>query len=383
MAESALTRLARIDRETPAYLMAVGCMLLAIANMLVDTWVPRRLLVLVGLALLVYEALAFRSMKYEQYFLYAVGLWIAMAVTLNGVIFGEWVQESVYLPVNIAVALALCRGHVGPRTTRVIFYALAGYFTFRLLTVSSPGAIHHILTSGSANGISELMLVLCTLHYAMCYQQGRPIRVLPAVVCLLVSAMTLGRSGMAAGALLLAGVGVWDLAAEQSRRRRAAKLVLYGGVGVIAAVFLAPRIDAISFVFERFSQYGLESEGRAQIWGDYAETLRGPAVLLGHGRSDLFSGYSSVHNSYLLWHKSMGVLAVPLYLLTLLALLRALLRDRMLFLLLAPLMFRSFFDESLLPSRLYDFVYFYLVCTILVTLPPWRQPVRMPVPVEA
>jgi hypothetical protein len=375
--------LTRIDRGTPAQCLVALCIVLAILNSLVTTSVPRRLLVAVGVLLLVYEAIGFRSMKYEQYFLYLVGAWIAAAVSLNGVLYGGWVQESIYLPGNIGVALALCRGHLGRRTTAILFYGAALYFGYRLLSVPTPGAIHQILLSGSANGISGLMLILCGLHYAVSHAEGAPIRVMPAVACLFVSALTLGRSGMAAAAFLLVGVATRDLVLERNRRLLAAKVAVYAGVAIALVIVVLPRLELISFVFERFSAFGLESEGRSRIWASYGESLGGPAVLIGHGREQTFAGFTNVHNSYILWHKSMGVMAIPLYVLAALALVRALMRDRMLFVILAALLLRAFFDELLLPFRLFDFLFFYLVCSILVTLPPRRLPYQLPRPAEA
>ena len=375
--------LTHIDRAAPARFLVPLYILLSIANSLVTTSMPRRLLVLVGVLLLAYEAFGFRSMKYEQYFLYVLGAWIAAALTLNGIFFGEWVQESVYLPGNIGMALALCRGHAGRRTTMVLFYAAAAYFAYRLVTVSSPGAIHQILVLGSANGISEMMIVLCGLHYAVCRWEGAPIRVFPAVVCLLVSALALGRSGMGAAALLLVGVALRDLVLEHRRPLLAAKLVLYGGVALAIIVVVLPRLDLLSFVFERFSEFGLGSEGRDRIWAAYGESLGGVAALIGHGREENFAGFTNVHSSYILWHKSMGLMAVPLYVLAAAALVRALMRDWMLFILLAVLLLRAFFDETILPFRLHDFFFLYLLCTALVTLPPRLLPYPVPRPAEA
>ena len=210
--------LSRIGRGLPAQLLVLLYIILAIVNSLVMTSVPRRLVVLVGVLLLTYEAIGFRSMKYEQYFLYVLGAWIAAALTLNGVLFGEWVQESVYLPGNIGVALALCRGHLGRRATLVLLYGAAAYFAYRLLSVRTPAAIHQILVTGSANGISGLMIILCGLHYAVSRYEGAAIKLMPAIACLFVSALTLGRSGMGAAALLLVGVAVRDLVLERNRR---------------------------------------------------------------------------------------------------------------------------------------------------------------------
>jgi hypothetical protein len=378
-----ILRLARINSATPAQALVLLYILLAITNSLVLTSIPRRLLVLVGVGLLAYEAIGFRSMKYEQYFLYLVGGWILLGLTLNGMIFGEWVQESVYVPGNLGVALALCRGHLSPRATRAVFYTAALYFAYRLVTVSSPGAIHLILVSGSANGISELMIVLCGLHYVVSRAHGAPIRLLPGIVALFVSALTLGRSGMVAAALLLAGVAARDLVLERNGRRLAGKLVMYGGLAVAALIVAIPRLDAISFIFERFSEYGLGSEGRDRIWGAYGESLAGVATLVGHGREEAFAGYINMHSSYILWHKSLGVMAVPLYLLAALALVQALVRDWIFFIVLAALLLRASFDETVLPFRLYDFLFYYLVCTALVTLSARRGLSPVPRPVEA
>jgi hypothetical protein len=106
-------------------------------------------------------------------------------------------------------------------------------------------------------------------------------------------------------------------------------------------------------------------------------------VVVGHGRSEIFGGFTNVHNSYILWHKAMGVMAIPLYILAALALARVLVRDWMLFVITAALLLRAFFDELILPFRLYDFLFFYLVCTALVTLPPRRQAHQLLRPAEA
>jgi hypothetical protein len=267
------------------------------------------------------------------------------------------------------VALALSRGHLSRKATLLLLYGAALYFAYRLLTVSSPAAIHRILVTGSANGISGLMIILAGLHYAVARAEGSPIRLLPAIVCLGVSALTLGRSGMGAAGLLLAGVAIEDLRRERSVRRRAAKMTAYAGVAVVLGILVFPRLEALSFIFERFSEFGLGSDARERIWDAYGTTLQGLPTLTGHGREEVFAGFTNVHNSYILWHKSMGVMAIPLYLLAALALGRALIRDWMLFVILSSLLLRAFFDELILPFRLYDFLFFYLACTALITLP--------------
>ena len=62
---------------------------------------------------------------------------------------------------------------------------------------------------------------------------------------------------------------------------------------------------------------------------------------------------------------------------------RALVRDWLLFILLGALLFRSASDEVVLPFRLFDFVFYYLVCTILVTLPARRASPSLLQPAEA
>ncbi len=380
---SSLASTLAISAGTPAGALIVVYILLAIVNSLVMTQVPRRLLVLVGVLLLIYESVGFRSLRYEQYFLYLIGAWIMAGLTLNGVLFGEWVQESVYLPGNIGVALALCRGHLSRRATLVLLYGAAGYFAYRLFTVSSPTEIYKILVTGSANGISGMMIILAGLHYAVARAEDSRVRLLPAIVCLLVSALTLGRSGMAAGGLLLAGVAVEDLRRERSVGRRIGKSVVYAGAALALAILVFPRLEAISFIFERFSEFGLGSDARDRIWDAYGATLQGLPTLTGHGREQLFAGFTNVHNSYILWHKSLGVMAIPLYILTALAVGRALMRDWMLFIIFSAIMLRAFFDELILPFRLYDFLFLYLVCTVLVTLPLRRPAYALTRPAEA
>jgi hypothetical protein len=58
-------------------------------------------------------------------------------------------------------------------------------------------------------------------------------------------------------------------------------------------------------------------------------------------------------------------------------------RDWVLFVLLGALLARASFDEIILPFRLFDFVFYYLVCTVLVTLPARREPSALSQPAEA
>lgn len=77
------------------------------------------------------------------------------------------------------------------------------------------------------------------------------------------------------------------------------------------------------------------------------------------------------------------LLVVVYIVLAALALVRALMRDWMRFVIMATLLVRALFDELILPFRLDDFHLFYRVCTALVTLPPRRLPYQLPRPAEA
>jgi hypothetical protein len=358
----------RIPRARIAEGLVVLFIGLTVSNLLVTTGIPRRVLVFVGLVLLVWEALGFADMKREEHFLYLVGAWIALGLFLNGAIYGEAPQEIVYLPGNLAVALALCRHHVRARTAGLLFSAVAGYFIYRLATVFGPDDIQVILATGSANGISEVVLALCGVYYVCVHAEGGRISLLPAALALAVNSLALGRAGIVAAVLLLGGLAVRDVLRAQRLRRRVIRLMLYASCAMLAAVIVWPRLQLVLFVLERFQAYGLESEGRAVIWQAYLDRVNGPELLVGFSRSALFASVSNVHNSFLLWHKTLGALALPLYVLTVLALVLAARRDWLLFLVLAVLLLRSFFDETTLPYRLYDFLFYYLVTTVLVTM---------------
>jgi hypothetical protein len=358
----------------PAVAEVAGVVYLALAISIsfVDPSVslPRRILVVVGLGLLSFECAGFRDRVGERWFLLGLGMCVAFGLWVHGVVYGNLPVEGIYLPCNIGVALAIVRGHLRARSIGLVLLTLTAVLGARLIAAKGSLALVNVLAISSANGVSEFMIALTGTYYLCARSEGRPVRLAPALSCALLSALALGRSGIGGSLILLLGVGLAAFGGPRAVRRGWAMGLLDGGLLLGAGGFLAAHFDQIRFVLNRFQRFGIGSESRQAIWAEYLSRLQGAEVLFGFDRSAEFAGYRNVHNSYVYWHRELGILAVPLYVLTVLAIGFSAKRGVVVLSALAALLFRSFFDETILPFRLHDYAYFALVTTAFLDPSP-------------
>lgn len=359
--------------------VAVGVYItLVLANSLVPSSqsIPRRALVVVGLGILGLECFGFRSGRGERWLLLGLGLWIAIGLWVHGLVYGEMPLEGIYLPCSIGVALAIARGHVRSGTLALILAVLTLLIGQRLLAAKDAIDLYSVLATSSANGVSETMIALAATYYLCARNECRPINPLPAVATLALSALALGRSGIGASLLLLVGIILAMFWGPRPTGRRWPMRLVYLGLLVVAAGFLIRHFDQLRFIFARFNEFGLTSDARGSIRVDYLGRVHGAEALLGFDRNTTFAGYLNVHNSYLYWHRQLGVFAIPLYILTVLAVGLAPRRGLVVLTVLMGLLVRSFFDESILPFRLHDYAYFAIIATVFFD--PARAPDSAP-----
>jgi hypothetical protein len=347
--------------------VAVGLYItLVVANSLVPSSqsVPRRVLVILGLGILSLECLGFRSGRGERWFLLGLGLWIAIGLWAHGLVYGEMPFEGIYLPCSIGVALAIARGHVRSRTVALILAGLTLLIGQRLVAAKGSIDLYTVLATSSANGVSETMIALAATYYLCARIERRPISPLPAVASLVLSALALGRSGIGASLLLLLGIVAAMFIGPRLTENRWLMRGVYLALFVITAGFLIRHLDQLLFILGRFREFGLGSDARSAIRADYLSRVHGVEALVGFDGKATFAGYLNVHNSYLFWHRQLGAFAVPLYVVTVLAACLAPRRGIVVLTVLLALLFRSFFDESILPFRLHDYAFFAIIATV-------------------
>lgn len=326
-----------------------------IGNAFTTDLLMRRIAIVVGISICIVEFAVVSADARARTFLIAVGLWITIGVCWGAAYTGEFPVELGYVPGSLGIALALCSGHVSRRVSVAIVYGTGAIFIWQLSHIRTVAQLATVLQSGSANGISEIMILLTVTHYFNPRSRQAEIRLLPALVCLVVCTLTLGRSGIAASAVLVMGIAWKRVVDRPSRGRRWATVCQYTFCVAIIVAVIVPRLNLPLSVFTRFRSYGVTSEGRASVWSAYATDLNPVHVLFGFNRERVFGGFTNVHSSFLLWHKSMGIFAFGLVFVTAAALVLSLRRDRFLFLLLVVVLIRSAFDETTLPYRLLDF----------------------------
>lgn len=347
--------------------IAVGLYItLVVTNSLVPSSqsLPRRALVIVGLGILGLECFGFKAGRGERWFLLALGLWIAIGLWAHGLVYGEMPFEGIYLPCSIGVALAIARGHVRSRTLAIILSVLTLLIGQRLLAANDAIDLYSVLATSSANGVSETMIALAAVYYLCARNERRPVSPLPAVAALALSALALGRSGIAASILLLLGIALAMIRGPRPSGRQWPMHLVYLGILAVAGGFLIRHFDELRFILARFQEFGLGSDARSSIRADYLSRVRGAEAMIGFDGKATFAGYLNVHNSYLYWHRQLGAFAAPLYIVTVLAVGLAPRRGLVVFTVLLALLVRSFFDESILPFRLHDYAYFAIIATV-------------------
>ncbi|UUO13754.1 hypothetical protein [Dolichospermum heterosporum] len=274
---------------------------------------------------------------------------------------------SVNLLSQTGVALFLLRrplaGFVLP-FTYLLFGFVVAFFTYYFYNRIDPNAI---FLYASRNTVSWLLIVYSAIIYIVSDKARLKIPVLPAIMTVIFSVMSYGRSGIISSFILLIGI---LLLTFYENKKNAKFYIFITFIGILFMFFLINRSDIVNTIydisryFNRLETRGLsDRDGREYILSNYIIQMNMTRFLFGTDpRYDLsiINFKLNYHNSFINLHAYSGMAGIIFVFLMLRAVVKLFNRNKLLWLILITLILRSFTDNLLFVTQQYDFIVYYI-----------------------
>jgi len=307
--------------------------------------------------------LELRSITKKYLLLYVIAYIMALGILMEFFIVSALGGGNtlVFLFSNIGIASFLLRRKLQLIGVPIIFWIFTSYFFYHILvgTISDETILAH-----SRNHISVTMLFITVLYYFWLLKNNKTLSLIPAFCFLVICVWAIGRSGIIASTVLFTGLTLFG-------EKNKLNLTVAGIVGVAVILYFTNWETRFIFNYDPLIQFYTKSigeEARIDIILRYFSSLDVKSFFLGYGRtyySEFMIG-GNLHNSFLNAHFRFGISAFFLFIIILIALIKAVLvENKVYFVLLLAILLRAFTDTILIPSY-YDFTLYFLLVRILI-----------------
>lgn len=248
-------------------------------------------------------------------------LFYQMAV-LAGVVFGvSMIPYVIYGYFDLTITrmpLAILAGyciyaHAGGSKLGVLPLVVAtGYFVQHWWL---EGNLLTAIEGSSYNHISAIMIAVTGFAYLTAYRENVLAQVppiWPALLCLVISVMAIGRGGIVSASLLAVCV-------VTVRFRDKIGLMLLIIIPILLLTFGQQWLSdfrilsTYDLVLSKFEDGSVSSNIRFRIWSNYIDAQDVVSFLFGYPADRIVRNMgATMHNSYLLWHQRTGVFAFVL-----------------------------------------------------------------------
>jgi len=251
----------------------------------------------------------------------------------------------------------------------IVFYLLALYFLI-LMFLGVNGDL--ALKWSSSNGISTVMLISCISLYIILRFEEKELDLIPAFITLIISIWGIGRGGIISSLILFLGL----LFLKYNTKKKYIFLIVISLFAISTLIFFNSDFfldyalnnsffsNAMIRFIERSGEFN-ESSARSTMWENYFHNLDFSRLIFGVNvetdpwEEGLMNEFN-YHNSFIDLHLQTGIIGIITILLIYLSLTDLFKKDKLLFLLLFVLVFRSFTDTIIFFGR-YDFIIFYFI----------------------
>ena len=299
-----------------------------------------------------------------------VGAYLAYCVVFESVknLSLGTVDNILIVMANVGLAVALRRHRPSQMIALTVYFGILIWFLIYMAGgygAGTGGVPDAFMVDRSRNHISVLFLFMASFVLIATGPRSKA-AILTCAMTLVVAVVAIGRSGIVASLLLLAGVGLSQWNWRSIARLGVVALALGVRYVVAGEMQLLPE-KAITF--EKF-QNEIGRDPRVYILRRYFSELSIGALISGfktheHAR---VAGTLTLHNSYLALHFRFGALGLLLAAATVLLAFRGLFskvhRVQLSAFVLLALLVRGMTDVIFLPNGLFDFILIYHLVTI-------------------
>lgn len=200
---------------------------------------------------------------------------------------------------------------VGYRIHLIPLTIFATYVIFSLINGIDP---NNILDSRSRNMVSLYLILFVVYYYIEKYRYTGRLDLWPATLALVISVLTIGRSGILTSLLLLLNVSYFKLGKSSPINKIAYSFIAFILVVLLTGLFQEQLDSLFDISFARFKDRGIEDEARSSIIEAYMESIKTDPIQLLLGsklESGTFATFKyNLHNSFLSLHYFTGIFSI-------------------------------------------------------------------------
>lgn len=274
------------------------------------------------------------------------------------------IHVLLFILINFGIALLLVRGNILGLGAYLTFYPMALYMASMILRGVDPNVALEVV---SRNGISELMIICCVCFYIVASKNHTPIDIKPAFFTLLISIWGIGRSGIVASLFIFVGLCFLKFKLKKWH---------FFVILLILAWLFNFFLDEVLLILTNFNLFGNAidflisrnnsgPDSRFDIWANYFNNLNvfrfflGANVLTDPWPEGQRLAYN-YHNMFIQLHFQTGLVAIVIYMLMFLALLKFWKMNRMYFILFFAICLRGMTDTFMFFES-WDFVFYFFI----------------------
>ncbi|WP_279123313.1 hypothetical protein [Holdemania filiformis] len=351
--------------QIPNILMVLFAFIYVITDLVqMPTLIGNMLVALVGLCSFFYVFVKRRkTWVVERVTLYAILLTFCMIISIlynNNANITNILWIWGYL--GIALVLWICR--LSSTALFGIYYSVALIFLIYALQGRNP---QEVLSSGSGNNISTIVMYFMLVAYLNKYKKQCPLPYTPALVFIIISLWGNGRAGLLTSLLFFLLIFLYNFI--YMKKGKPKTLIILFIILMFGGYFINHFFSAAILQYQyKMERYGMDSV-RTEIWKEY---LQGTLSNIGNfffGVSTKDTVYpklsyygGNTHNAFLMLHSKFGIIGLMIFMInTVLAGVKSLkTKDYVFFNTISVVVFRSFFDWTAFPG-IFDIFFWIMI----------------------
>ena len=206
------------------------------------------------------------------------------------------------IPLSVAISVYI-NNDVAHGNLLVPFWFLFSYVLYRLILNPDPNMVF----INSRNYISFYLIVTIAPYYYSKLSKKLPLSIIPAMLTLLLSVYSLGRSGILSSSLIVIAILLTRVKVKKY------SVILYVILGVMVVKFGENQtlVQIAATDMDRFASIDsfLEAGLREIMWLDYLSQLSAVKVLFGLDMDEFMLAYTNghIHNSFIKFHSAAGI----------------------------------------------------------------------------
>lgn len=255
----------------------------------------------------------------------------------------EVLERLIYV---IILTFMLCKLKLPLLPLKVCLYLILAFFYYQyfILNITSYGI--NGAESGAVNTV-VLLSVSITIQ-VLDYRDNHAIALLPSILIVPIAAMSWNRTGFIVSLLYV--VTVFFIGNSHIKKKNNRYFFFFLSIAVLA--LLVVRYYgwfSETSIYSKFESNALDNTARSTIWASYFSTFGLVQFIIGRAIDNshpLIDGFINPHNSYIMLHSQVGVLAVIFFVVMIKRFWLYFKKDKFVFFMFLVLFVRGFFDMA-------------------------------------